>query len=297
MAEKFKASTVNKDRKNLSAAWNWAIRNRMDIPPFNPFNVVEKLEQNVKGRYVPPLDDILAVYNVAYCPQDKRMLLTYFHTGARKEELFRLKWKDVDFINRKIRLYSRKNKDGKWVGKWLPMSPDGYETLRAQYRLSGKNEFVFVYDQTGLPFIKRQHWLERLAGFAGVPYFDFHSIRHLTAVTLYRSGVPLSEIQVILRHEKATTTDAYLKSLMEIEEGGREAIATLPSPGEKLKGSVKGSVSFSDNSKTGANCLNLLGDPKGTRTPVPGVRGRCPRPLDDGAMKSANVQGQCVCVK
>ncbi len=25
------------------------------------------------------------------------------------------------------------------------------------------------------------------------------------------------------------------------------------------------------------------GDPKGTRTPVPGVRGRCPRPLDDGA--------------
>ena len=32
-------------------------------------------------------------------------------------------------------------------------------------------------------------------------------------------------------------------------------------------------------------CLNLLGDPKGTRTPVPGVRGRCPRPLDDGAIK------------
>ena len=27
----------------------------------------------------------------------------------------------------------------------------------------------------------------------------------------------------------------------------------------------------------------LLGDPKGTRTPVTGVRGQCPRPLDDGA--------------
>ena len=25
------------------------------------------------------------------------------------------------------------------------------------------------------------------------------------------------------------------------------------------------------------------GDPKGTRTPVTGVRGQCPRPLDDGA--------------
>ncbi len=29
--------------------------------------------------------------------------------------------------------------------------------------------------------------------------------------------------------------------------------------------------------------LILLGDPKGTRTPVAGVRGQCPRPLDDGA--------------
>jgi hypothetical protein len=27
----------------------------------------------------------------------------------------------------------------------------------------------------------------------------------------------------------------------------------------------------------------LIGDPKGTRTPVAGVRGQCPRPLDDGA--------------
>lgn len=33
-------------------------------------------------------------------------------------------------------------------------------------------------------------------------------------------------------------------------------------------------------------CLNLLaGDPKGTRTPVTGVRGQCPRPLDDGASR------------
>ena len=28
----------------------------------------------------------------------------------------------------------------------------------------------------------------------------------------------------------------------------------------------------------------IYGDPKGTRTPVAGVRGRSPRPLDDGAV-------------
>ncbi len=38
-----------------------------------------------------------------------------------------------------------------------------------------------------------------------------------------------------------------------------------------------------------ANSLSLFsGDPRGTRTPVAGVRGRSPRPLDDGAMRAAN---------
>jgi integrase len=240
LARYYEASTVNKDRKNLSAAWNWAIKNRMKVPPFNPFTVVDKMNAKKKGRYVPPLEDFWAVYNVAYCSQDKRMLLTYFHTGARKEELFRLKWVDVDFINRKVRLYSRKNKGGKWVGKWLPMSVDCHENLRAQFKLSGKKDYVFVDEQSGLPFLSRMHWLRRLSGFAQVKYFDFHSIRHLTAVTLYKAGVSLSDIQVILRHEKATTTDAYLKSLMEIEEGGREALESLPGPGSFSSLSLNG---------------------------------------------------------
>jgi hypothetical protein len=33
----------------------------------------------------------------------------------------------------------------------------------------------------------------------------------------------------------------------------------------------------------------FFGDPKGTRTPVTGVRGQCPRPLDDGAKRADNV--------
>ena len=42
----------------------------------------------------------------------------------------------------------------------------------------------------------------------------------------------------------------------------------------------------------GCNLLILLGNPKGTRTPVAGVRGQCPRPLDDGALWCPLITGQ-----
>jgi hypothetical protein len=29
----------------------------------------------------------------------------------------------------------------------------------------------------------------------------------------------------------------------------------------------------------------IIGVPKGSRTPVPSVKGRCPRPLDDGDLR------------
>ena len=48
--------------------------------------------------------------------------------------------------------------------------------------------------------------------------FGFHSIRHLTASTLYKLGYVVADIQTVLRHESATTTAKYIKSL------GREEV-------------------------------------------------------------------------
>ena len=41
-----------------------------------------------------------------------------------------------------------------------------------------------------------------------------------------------------------------------------------------------------------ANPLNLFGGPSGLRTRVTDVRGRCPRPLDDGTLYKSNAKSQ-----
>jgi integrase len=54
---------------------------------------------------------------------------------------------------------------------------------------------------------------------------SFHSIRHLTASTLYKLGYVIADIQSVLRHESATTTAKYIKSLG--LEGVRSALEAL----------------------------------------------------------------------
>jgi integrase len=60
---------------------------------------------------------------------------------------------------------------------------------------------------------------------AKVKPFGFHSIRHLTASTLYKLGCVVADIQSILRHQSATITAKYIKSLG--LEGVRLALEAL----------------------------------------------------------------------
>ena len=91
---------ANKDRKNLVAAWNWGIK-YLDLPTNNPC-LVERMSEIRQPRYVPPEADFWKVYDIC-SDKDKVMLLTFLHTAARRGEVFRLTWADIDFNNRTIR--------------------------------------------------------------------------------------------------------------------------------------------------------------------------------------------------
>jgi integrase len=75
------------------------------------------------------------------------------------------------------------------------------------------SEYVFPNPKTGKPYDYRDKFLPRLCRLAEVRPFMYHALRHFGASKLDNLGVPLTDIQELLGHERATTTDIYLRSL------------------------------------------------------------------------------------
>ncbi len=214
---------ANKDRKNLVAAWNWAIQHLPGFPERNPF-LTERFAEERSPRRVPTEEEFWAVYQVAESEQDRLMLLCYLHLAARRNEIFHLRREDVDLSRRRVRLFTRKQKDGSMRFDWLPMTARLHSAMSKQLaEISGP--WVFPDLRTGLPYIARQHWLGRLCGKAGVQPFDLHGIRHLSASILVKANVPLIDVQTILRHTNLTTTQRYVHRL----ESVRKAVSAFES--------------------------------------------------------------------
>ncbi|WP_457570718.1 tyrosine-type recombinase/integrase [Desulfovulcanus sp.] len=211
-AEKNTGYAANKDRKNLIAAWNWGQKFLSGWPQVsNPFALVPKFPYSKKARYVPPMEDVEKVMEVMN-EDDRTMLLCFLHTGARRNEVFKLKWSDVDFANNEIWLTTRKRKDGMEERDSVPMTQDLREALLRHRGKYGQYEYVFVNGE-GKPHVARHRWLKQACKKAEVKAFSYHSIRHLTASWLDAHNVPLTTIQRILRHKSSHTTARYLHEL------------------------------------------------------------------------------------
>lgn len=236
-------NAANKQRKNLRAAWQWGIK-FLGLLKDNPFDMVQRFAETRNERIVPTIDDFWRIYAVAEAFQDRLMLLLCLHTGARRDEVFRLLWKDVDFTRRKICLRTKKNELGEWKAAWLPLTGDLEQMLKEHKRTTGLLRYVFLNQcdedpQQWVPYQYRQHWLKRLCKKANVTQFGFHGIRHLFASLLASQNVPLVEIQKMLRHGSITTTARYIHSL---DSGNREVLEVLPGLNDRTDEQQKNAV-------------------------------------------------------
>jgi len=173
----------------------------------DPTANIKKFPIGKKRKYIPPLKDIKAVLNEA-TPADRLYLLVVAHSLGRITAVNQLRWTDIHAQH--ISLYTRKGKNSDLKEIVIPMNAVLTETIS---QIPKVGEYVFMNKLTGKPYVYRKRLLKNLCKKANVRLFTYHGIRHFTASYLDNQNTPLTTIQKLLGHERATTTDGYLQEL------------------------------------------------------------------------------------
>ena len=261
--------TVNKDRKNLGAAWKWGAENYAQWPERqNPFHATRKYQEERSPRYVPPEKDFWKFTDYLQkrarsedpiAVQDYVMHQVFLHLAARKGEVFRLKKQDLDFDQDRIRLWTRKRRGGQLESDWLPMPSELrvglLRWLEIRMKLPVRTDYVFVNvdgdaahrDYFLDQFSARRAFMHRMCERIKIKPFGYHAIRHFTASHLYAKGVSASVIQAILRHTNSNTTARYLRTLgldpaikEALEEGITRPAEVISLEQKRLGDSIRG---------------------------------------------------------
>ncbi len=229
MRKKVSPYTANKDLKSLRSMFNWAQKKKL-LNMSNPTDDIEFFAEEEKIKYVPPLEDIYKVIEMADSDAQD-YLWTIRETMARVGEVNRLTWDDVNFSEGYVVLYTRKKKGSKLTPRKISMTKRLSHILARKYQERDPSKpWVFwhrYWSRKGSRFVegpynRRKKLMKRLCKKAGVQYFNFHALRHAGASLMENNGVPLGSIQRILGHESQRTTEIYLHTLGKAEKEAME---------------------------------------------------------------------------
>lgn len=124
-------------------------------------------------------------------------------SGARRAEIERLRWEEIDFDRGLVRL-----KDSKTGAKTFPLAPAALQLLVAR-KLTSSTPYVFPAARGDGSFNGTGKIWREARSRAGLEGVRIHDLRHTFASFGASSGFGLPVIGAILGHSQATTTQRY----------------------------------------------------------------------------------------
>jgi len=161
---------------------------------------------------------------LAATPDEWRLFVEFLvHTGLRIGEAVALRWCDVDFGRRRVKVHRRlyRGKFGKPKSKYgrrdVPLSLSLSQALWRARGTAADDAPLFASRTGG--YLDASNVAARVfkpaAAEADVPWAHFHTLRHTCATMLFRNGLNAKQVQVWLGHHSPAFTLATYVHLLD----------------------------------------------------------------------------------
>jgi integrase len=153
-------------------------------------------------------------------PLDRVLWLTAAMTGLRQGELVAVRWRDVDWSARVVRV-RRSFSRGQWTTpksrrsiRAVPMADRVARELEWHFGRSAytdDDDLVFCHPHTGTPYDASKSRVRFKAALkrAGLRELRFHDLRHTYGTLMAAAGTPLRTLQGWMGHRDYKTTEIY----------------------------------------------------------------------------------------
>lgn len=214
-------ATLNRYRTAISMVYKMGIDRGWYGVSVNPAGGIRQ-RREANSRFGRCLDDderkaLLTACDASDWPGLGVFVRIALATGARKGELIKLEWRNVDLKRGTLTFHDTKNADDRTV----PLIPEALTLLKGWSkvrRLTNPAVFPHPEDDEKLCPID-WHWkLARTA--AGLTDFRIHDLRHSCGTYLARNGASAFQIAAVLGHRSGPTLTArYVHAVAEDSRG------------------------------------------------------------------------------
>lgn len=144
----------------------------------------------------------------AITPRHRLHVEVLAETGLRSVELESLTWGDLDFLGCKLRVAHGRTK-GRTAGRrWVPLPPALLDEIGALKAPEDRDALTPVFPDVTNRALGNA--MARACKLAGIPTYTPHDLRHRFISILVMSGVPITVVQKVAGHGRASVTlDIY----------------------------------------------------------------------------------------
>ncbi|GGH76482.1 tyrosine-type recombinase/integrase [Phaeocystidibacter marisrubri] len=212
--EGMEAKSINRKLSSLRSFYKFLLRiSEIEKSPMQPIKSMKVPKRIVRAVPENDMEKILdpTIYEEEEDGvRDRLMMLTFYMTGMRRSELIGLKWGDIDWGRKVIKVIGKRNKE-----RYIPVNDNWLHSMEV-YRQndSGENSYIFQSNRGKMldPKFVYNRVVHYISKVSSVEKKSPHVLRHTFATHLLNMGADLQTIKELLGHSSLAATQVYTHS-------------------------------------------------------------------------------------